>query len=89
MSNFLVSLISSFVSMYTLLILAAVILSWFRPGTGRLAQLRGFVDSLTQPYLRLFRRIIPPLGRLDLSPIAALFALQLIGGGAVAVAASL
>ncbi len=89
MNNFLVSMISSLVSVYTLLILATVIFSWFRPGAGRWAALRGFVESLTEPYLRVFRRIIPPLGRLDVSPIAALITLQLVGGGAAAVATSL
>jgi uncharacterized protein YggT (Ycf19 family) len=36
------------------------------------------------PYLRLFRRWVPPLGRLDLSPIVAVLALQIFGGAAAA-----
>ncbi len=31
------------------------------------------------PYLNLFRRFIPPLGPLDLSPIVGIFALQIVG----------
>jgi YggT family protein len=89
MSNFLLNLITSLVSVYALLILAAVMFSWFRPGTGRMGQLREFVDSLTAPYLRLFRRIIPPLGRFDFSPIVALITLQLVGGAAAAAVTSL
>jgi YggT family protein len=37
-----------------------------------------FVAFYTDPYLNLFRRIIPPFGMIDLSPIVAFFSLQLI-----------
>lgn len=82
MSAIAVNLISSFVSVYTILILAAVVLSWVRPAG--LARVWEAVDSLTGPYLRIFRRIIPPLGRLDLSPVVALLTLQVAGGAAAA-----
>jgi YggT family protein len=87
MSAIAVSLISSFVSVYTILILAAVVLSWVRPaGLGRAWEV---VDSLTGPYLRIFRRFIPPLGRLDFSPVVALLTLQFAGGAAAAAITSL
>jgi len=58
------------------------VLSWLRPaGLSRVWQA---IDSLTGPYLRIFRRIIPPLGRLDFSPVVALLTLQLAGGAAAA-----
>src|SRR6478752_2501692 len=62
MSTLAVNLISSFVSVYTILILAAVVLSWVRPAGG-LGRVWEAVDSLTGPYLRIFRRCIPPVGR--------------------------
>lgn len=37
-----------------------------------------FIGHYTDPYLNLFRKIIPPLGMFDLSPIVAFFCLQLI-----------
>lgn len=37
-----------------------------------------FIAYYTDPYLNFFRSIIPPLGMLDLSPIVAFFALQII-----------
>jgi len=83
MSTFAVNLISSFVSVYTILILAAVVLSWVRPAGG-LGRVWEAVDSLTGPYLRIFRRFIPPLGRLDFSPVVALLTLQFAGGAAAA-----
>jgi YggT family protein len=87
MNAIAVNLISSFVSVYTILILAAVVLSWVRPAG--LDRVWGTVDSLTGPYLRIFRRMIPPLGRLDFSPVVALLTLQLAGGAAAAAAAGL
>ncbi|MEP6640535.1 MAG: YggT family protein [Gaiellales bacterium] len=89
MSHLVANVVTSFVSVYTLLILAAVILSWARPRSGGLARLRAFVDSMTDPYLRWFRRFVPPIGRLDFSPMAALITLQIVGGGVAAGAASL
>lgn len=61
---------------YTFMLLARVIGSWFP----RFAQSRfmRFVAFYTDPYLNIFRRIIPPLGMLDISPMVAFFALQLI-----------
>ncbi|MEM9512895.1 MAG: YggT family protein, partial [Cyanobacteria bacterium P01_E01_bin.48] len=35
------------------------------------------LSQVTDPYLNLFRSFIPPLGGLDLSPMVAIFALQL------------
>lgn len=36
------------------------------------------VDSLTDPYLNIFRKILPPLNGLDFSPMLGLFILQII-----------
>lgn len=40
--------------------------------------IRNFLDRLVQPMLTPFRRIIPPIGGLDLSPIALLLTIQLV-----------
>ncbi len=89
MNEFIASTIGSAVSIYTLLILAAVIFSWIRPPAGALGAIRAAVQSMTEPYLRIFRRLVPPIGRIDFSPIVALLTLQVAGGVAVAAAASL
>jgi uncharacterized protein YggT (Ycf19 family) len=39
----------------------------------------GFLRDVCEPYLRLFRRFIPMIGPLDISPIVALLALQIVG----------
>jgi uncharacterized protein YggT (Ycf19 family) len=69
--------VSVFVGVYVLLIFAYVLASWFRPPAALLPVVR-FLDETTGPYLRLFRRIIPPLGPIDLSPIVAVFVLFIL-----------
>ena len=65
---------------YMILIFGAILISWVE-SLGRMPYnryLRGVVDfvrEVTNPYLRLFRRFIPPIGMLDLSPIVAIIVL--------------
>ena len=64
---------------YVLLILAYVLTSWIRVGASpTLERIRQFLYDVCEPYLRLFRRVIPPIGPLDLSPIAAVFSLYIL-----------
>jgi uncharacterized protein YggT (Ycf19 family) len=70
--------VSVFVGVYALLILVYILLSWVPLGaSGTLEQVRRFLHEVCEPYLRLFRRFIPPLGPLDLSPIVAIVVLTL------------
>ena len=39
-----------------------------------------FLRDVSEPYLRIFRRFVPQIGPLDLSPMVAILALQIIGG---------
>ena len=39
-----------------------------------------FLRDVTEPYLGLFRRFIPPIGPVDVSPIVAILVLQIVGG---------
>jgi YggT family protein len=57
-------------------ILIQVILSWINPGAYNPAI--GLINSLTEPVLRPARKIIPPIGGLDLSPMAAMIGLYLL-----------
>ncbi|HEY2937331.1 MAG TPA: YggT family protein [Gaiellaceae bacterium] len=68
-----------FVYLYIFLILAYVITSWIRlPYSPWLNRVQRFLYDVCDPYLRLFRRILPPLGPLDLSPMVAVLALVLL-----------
>jgi YggT family protein len=70
------SFIDVFVSVYVLLILGYIITSWIRlPYSPWLNRIQRFLYDVCDPYLRLFRRVIPPLGPLDLSPMVAVFVL--------------
>jgi len=40
----------------------------------------GFLRDVSEPYLRLFRRFIPPLGAIDLSPMIAIIVLYIVQG---------
>lgn len=71
------SIVSGVVEFYQLLIVAYVLLSWF-PASGFVAEIRGVLASLVEPYLGLFRRIIPPIGMIDISPIVAILVLNII-----------
>jgi uncharacterized protein YggT (Ycf19 family) len=71
--------VTVFISVYILLILVYIITSWIRlPYSPWLNRIQRFLYDVCEPYLRLFRRVLPPLGPLDLSPIVAVFFLGLI-----------
>jgi YggT family protein len=73
-----------FVWVYALLIFAYIITSWIRlPYTPWVNRIQRFLADVCEPYLALFRRVLPPLGGLDLSPIVAIFVLILLGRLAV------
>ena len=62
-----------FVLVYVLLILVYILSSWFQlPYRPWLYRIRQFLSDVCEPYLRLFRRFLPPLGPLDLSPVVAI-----------------
>jgi uncharacterized protein YggT (Ycf19 family) len=68
---------------YTLLIIAYILSSMFFAFGGRVPYSRwssavlGFLRDVCEPYLGVFRRFIPPLGPIDLSPIVAIFVLNI------------
>ncbi len=65
-----------FIGVYILVILLYIITSWIRlPYSPTLNRIQRFLYDVCDPYLRLFRRVIPPLGPLDLSPMLAVISL--------------
>ena len=75
--SFLLQVLAQTLSIYTLVLLVRVLLSWF-PNLDWSNPLLSTVSSITDPYLNAFRGLIPPLGGLDLSAIVAFIALQLV-----------
>jgi len=73
------SFVHVFILVYMLLIFAYIITSWIRiPYSPWLSRIQRFLYDVCEPYLRLFRRVLPPLGPLDLSPIVAIFSLWIL-----------
>jgi YggT family protein len=77
--------VSTIFLVYTLLIIAYILSSMFFAFGGRVPYSRwssavlGFLRDVCEPYLGFFRRFIPPLGPIDLSPIVAIFVLNIVG----------
>jgi YggT family protein len=71
---------------YLIIIFAYIITSLIFSFGGRIpyskwsSAVLGFLRDVTEPYLGLFRRFIPPIGPVDVSPIVAILVLQIVGG---------
>jgi len=78
---------------YIILILIRVLISWIprMPYSPALRAVLDFITETTDPYLNLFRRIIPPIGGggfgLDLSPMIGIIVLYVLRGLVVALIA--
>ncbi|MFN3920844.1 MAG: YggT family protein [Caldimicrobium sp.] len=72
----LLSLIDLILTIYIWLIIARALLSWITPFTYH--PIINFLYKITEPILSPFRRLIPPLYGLDLSPIAVIFLIYFV-----------
>ena len=71
-------LLARLIDLYSLVVLVAVILSWV-PLDPR-SPLPTITRRLTEPALAPIRKVLPPMGGLDLSPMVLLIALQIFKG---------
>jgi len=70
------NIVSIIFTIYSWLLIIRIFMSWFP-----IDQNNEFVRQLckiTDPYLELFRKIIPPIGMIDISPIAAIMVLEVV-----------
>jgi YggT family protein len=78
--------LGTLLTVYVALIFVRIIMTWLPriPYNRTLDAVLGFVRDVTDPYLNLFRRFLPPVrmgpAALDLSPIIAIFVLLIVGG---------
>lgn len=72
------------INIYTYVVIAAVVVSWliafgvintFNPYARTFVR---FLDAVTEPLFRPIRRVVPPIGGFDLSPLLLYFLLQLL-----------
>jgi len=76
MANFLILFINIFFNLLIAALFIRIILSWFQvSGDNFLVQI---LLNITNPILLPFQKIIPPIGMMDFSPIAAFIVLEII-----------
>lgn len=82
--NPFVWLILRLIDIYTWIVIAAVVMSWL-VSFGIVNTYNNFarsvvhlLDALTEPVFRQVRRVIPPIGGLDISPLIVLIGLQFL-----------
>ena len=75
--NVLISTVDLFFTILTWAIIIRVLLTWV-PGLSPYNPVVRVLASITDPILEPARRIIPPIGMIDISPIVVLFVLQLV-----------
>ena len=77
--------VSKVILIYTILIFIRIIISWIPriPYNRTLQSVLQFIHDITEPYLKIFRRLLPPLGgskfAIDLSPMIGLLVLVIVG----------
>ncbi|MEJ1967768.1 MAG: YggT family protein [Rhizomicrobium sp.] len=77
-------LVDTLLALYTIVVIAAVVVSWLiafgvvNMNNANARQIVRILDALTEPVFRPVRRIIPPIGGLDLSPLIVLIAIELL-----------
>lgn len=69
-------LLAALIDLYSLVVLIAVVMSWVRVDPRH--PLAVIVRSLTEPVLEPIRRMLPPIGGLDFSPMVLLLLLRLL-----------
>ncbi|PMC38358.1 hypothetical protein CJ195_07770 [Bacillus sp. UMB0899] len=79
----LFSIISTLITFYSYALIVYILLSWF-PGA-RESGFGQFLAKICEPYLEPFRKIIPPLGMIDISPIVAILALRFASYGVASI----
>lgn len=78
----IVWLVNTVVDLFIWLIIANAVLSWLvafnvvNPRNGFVYQVIRFLDGLTEPLMRPFRKLIPTMGGIDISPIVVILVLQ-------------
>ena len=78
--------LSALITVYTIIIIAWIVVQFVFALGARVPYSRpvnailDFLRDVSEPYLRIFRRLPLRVGPLDLSPIVAIFVLQIVGG---------
>lgn len=74
---YILSLLATLVQIYSLVLLARVVLSWI-PNLNPTNPIVNILHQLTEPVLEPVRRALPQFGMIDISPIAVFLGLQIL-----------
>jgi len=84
MGEAIIWLVNSIIGLMILFIFISAILSWLvafdviNPRNRLVYSVLSFLDAVTRPLMEPFRRIIPPMGGVDISPLVVLLLLQFV-----------
>ena len=70
----IIHLLAQLISYYSFALIIYILMSWFP--NARSSTIGQFFARICEPYLEPFRRIIPPLGMIDISPLVAILVLR-------------
>lgn len=79
----IISLISTAFYVYSLMLIAYILMSWVPAAQN--SAIGRMLEKVCEPYLGIFRKFIPPIGMIDISPIVAIFLLNYIQRGLIIV----
>lgn len=77
--GFIFSILTTLISYYSWALIIYILLSWFP--NARESAIGQFLGRICEPYLEPFRKIIPPIGMIDISPIVAILVLRFATSG--------
>ncbi|MEC1260784.1 YggT family protein [Bacillus swezeyi] len=72
--NFIYQILSTLLTVYSFALIIYIFMSWVP--NARESSIGRMLASVCEPYLEPFRRFIPPLGMIDISPLVAIFVLR-------------
>ncbi|WP_071459372.1 YggT family protein [Bacillus massilinigeriensis] len=72
--EFLFSILVKLIEIYQWALIIYILMSWFPNARG--TAIGKFLERICEPFLEPFRRIIPPIGMIDISPFVAFFVLR-------------
>jgi YggT family protein len=76
---FVFNLVQQIIQIYSWALIIYILMSWFPNARG--SSIGQFLARICEPYLEPFRKIIPPIGMMDISPIVAFLVLNFASKG--------
>ncbi|WP_080846524.1 YggT family protein [Cytobacillus gottheilii] len=77
--SFLFGILQNVIGLYSWALIIYILMSWFP--NAKESAIGQFLARICEPYLEPFRRFIPPIGMLDISPLVAIFVLRFAVSG--------